>query len=88
MVAFPACAIQHGFRCGAGSVPGSKNPAICQPSVMGMRLAFKPNADFSGMTPRRELFIGDVIHGAAISVDEAGTEATGATAIEVLTTVQ
>ena len=55
---------------------------------MGMRLAFKPNADFSGMTPRRELFISDVIHGDAISVDEAGTEATGATAIEVLTTVQ
>jgi serpin B len=55
---------------------------------MGMPLAFKPNADFSGMTPRRELFISDVIHGDAISVDEAGTEATGATAIEVLTTAQ
>jgi hypothetical protein len=27
---------------------------------MGMRLAFKPNAAFSGMPPRRELFIGYV----------------------------
>ncbi len=44
---------------------------------MGMPLAFKPNADFSGLTPGRELFIGEVIHGSAISEDEAGTEARG-----------
>jgi serpin B len=51
---------------------------------MGMPLAFfARQADFSGMAPGRDLFLGDVIHGATISVDEAGTEATGATAVVV-----
>ena len=49
---------------------------------------FKSNAGFSGMMPRRALFITDVIRGAAISVDEVGTEAMRATAIEVVTTAQ
>jgi serpin B len=54
-------------------------------AAMGMPLAFTRQADFSGMAPRRDLFIGDVIHGATISVDEAGTEAAAATAVVICT---
>ncbi len=54
---------------------------------MGISLAFTPpsqdGADFSGMTGDRDLFIGAVIHDAFISVDETGTEATAATAVEM-----
>jgi len=48
---------------------------------MGMPIAFSTAADFSGMTGNRDLFIGDVIHKAFVSVDEAGTEAAAATAV-------
>ena len=48
---------------------------------MGMPIAFSSAADFSGMTGNRELFISDVVHKAFVSVDEAGTEATAATAV-------
>ena len=48
---------------------------------MGMPVAFTRNADFSGMTGNRDLFIADVIHKAFVSVDEAGTEAAAATAV-------
>ncbi|MGD9405711.1 MAG: serpin family protein [Anaerolineae bacterium] len=54
--------------------------------AMGMPLAFTLQADFSGMAPSQELCIGDVFHEATISVGEAGTEATAATAVEVLIT--
>jgi len=51
-------------------------------AAMGMPDAFLWEvADFSGMTGNRDLFIGDVIHKAFVSVDEAGTEAAAATAI-------
>ena len=48
---------------------------------MGMPIAFSGAADFSGMTGTRELMIGDVLHKAFVSVDEAGTEAAAATAV-------
>ena len=50
-------------------------------AAMGMPLAFSANADFSGMTGNRDLFIDEVIHKSFVSVDEAGTEAAAATAV-------
>lgn len=50
-------------------------------SEMGMPVAFSGDADFSGMTGNRELFIAEVVHKAFVSVDEAGTEAAAATAV-------
>jgi serpin B len=51
---------------------------------MGMRDAFSADdADFSGMTGNRALFITHVVHKAFVSVDEAGTEAAAATAVMI-----
>jgi serpin B len=50
-------------------------------AALGMPLAFTDDADFSGMTGNRDLFISAVIHKAFVSVDEAGTEAAAATAV-------
>ncbi len=46
---------------------------------MGMKTAFTPDADFSGIAPG--LFIGEAFHKAYVSVNEKGTEAAAATAI-------
>ena len=52
--------------------------------AMGMPTAFDPGAaDFSGMTAADRLFIGAVVHQANIDVDEKGTEAAAATAVEM-----
>lgn len=48
---------------------------------MGMAVSFTDKADFSGMTGSKELQISQVIHQTFIEVNEAGTEATAATAV-------
>lgn len=50
-------------------------------TAMGMPVAFSAGADFSGMTGNPDLFIGEVLHKAFVSIDEAGTEAAAATAV-------
>ena len=52
---------------------------------MGMPDAFRAEADFSGMTGSRDLWISEVVHKAFVSVDEEGTEAAAATGAVMLT---
>ena len=52
-------------------------------SAMGMPVAFGSGADFSGMTGVPALYIDQVIHKAFVSVDESGTEAAAATAVDM-----
>ncbi|MEN6424547.1 MAG: serpin family protein [Phycisphaerales bacterium] len=51
--------------------------------AMGMKDAFSAEADFSGMTGRRDLFISAVIHQAYVDVNEEGTEAAAATGVAI-----
>jgi serpin B len=50
-------------------------------ATIGMPVAFSADANFSGMTGGKDLFIADILHKAFVSVDEAGTEAAAATAV-------
>ncbi len=51
-------------------------------SALGMPTAFSAmNADFSGMTGKKNLFISFIIHQAYVKVDEKGTEAAAATGV-------
>ncbi len=53
---------------------------------MGMKDAFSPAADFSGMGWRKgDLWIGQIKHRAFVEVNEEGTEAAAATAVEMVT---
>jgi serpin B len=50
-------------------------------SILGMRIAFTGEANFSGMNGQYDLSIQDVLHKAFVAVDETGTKAAAATAV-------
>lgn len=54
-------------------------------SRMGMPLAFRAAADFSGMREEKDLYLSAVIHKAYVDVNEEGTEAAAATGIGMRT---
>lgn len=53
--------------------------------ALGLDVAFGPEADFSGIaaSPSEPFHLGAVIHRAIVALDEEGTEAAAATAVEV-----
>ncbi len=52
--------------------------------ALGMPTAFDPaNADFSKMRKEKDIYISNVLHKTYVNVDEEGTEAAAATAVEI-----
>jgi serpin B len=48
---------------------------------MGIKSAFEPGADFSGITGQKDLIISSILHKSIIEVSEKGTEASSTTAV-------
>lgn len=55
-------------------------------AALGMGVAFTDQADFSGIDGQRDLLLTEVVHQATVKMDEAGTRAAAATAVEFGTT--
>lgn len=52
--------------------------------ALGLRRAFTPAADLSGLTEQASLMVGEVLHKSFLAVDEEGTEAAAVTAVEIV----
>lgn len=50
-------------------------------AALGMPTAFSDAADFSGITPGRDLLLSRVVHQAVVEINEEGTEAAASTAV-------